>query len=70
MKVISMIEYVINKSNKTSHDHMLCDREEREPIHYTIQLHLNNLRATYGDDALKDVISVLGLDKDTSKKVA
>lgn len=69
--VVSMYEYA-NNNDMYRDDKSLryVEQVERTPIDLIIQNHLNNLRHTYGDDALRDVINLLGVMNDNKKKSA
>ena len=69
-KVYNLVEFAQNNGYFYSdHAEYIVRVNELEPIHYAIQRHLNNLRNTYGDDALRDVVILLGLDQ-AAKKAA
>ena len=69
-----MNEYILENweqvNDNDGHRHDVLTYQEETPVVFIVQNHISNLRHTYGDDALRDVISLLGLDKDESKKVA
>ena len=68
--VVNFTKYAQDNENKSDHTRHIVRENETTPIDYTIQAHLNNLRATYGDNALKQVITLMGLDKGKVKKSA
>jgi len=67
--LINFTEWCYDNENKSAHTRHIVRENETTPVVYTIQVHINNLRATYGDDALMEVITMLGLDKQPTKKV-
>lgn len=69
--VVNFVKFAQNNGNYYSdHAEHIVRNNEQEPIVYVIQNHINNLRHAYGDDALREVINLLGVMNKNEKKSA
>lgn len=67
--VIDMNDFAYKKG-KSAHADDVVRYNELSPIELIVQNHLNNIRNTYGDNALRQVVIVLGLDKQAVDKAS
>lgn len=59
--VVSIAEYC--KGKRDSHARWMLDEMVSVPHEHHVARHLNNMRLTYGEDVLRQVIFMMGLDK-------